>query len=75
MTWRDVLISALPQITTVRFGAVDDIAFCMQHRHRLNEWEARFVACVREQRSPLSTRQRNKLNTVVDKLRQRAEAA
>jgi hypothetical protein len=59
----------------VGFGAVDDITFCLQRRHRLNEWEARFVASVREQRSLLSTRQRNALNGIIDKLRRRAEAA
>src|SRR5947209_778423 len=74
LTWRDVLISALPQLTTVRFSAVDDITFCLQRRYRLNEWEAQFVASLREQHFPPTTRQRNKLNAVVDKLRQRAEA-
>jgi hypothetical protein len=77
LTWRDVLISALPQLTAVSFGVVDDITFCLQRRHRLNEWEAQsqFVASLSEQRFPPTTRQRNKLNAIVDKLRRRAEAA
>src|SRR5690349_5101123 len=75
LTWRDVLISALPQLTAVSFGVVDDIAFCLQRRHRLNEWEAQFVASLREQHFPPTARQRNKLNAIVDKLRRRAEAA
>jgi|SRR5689334_2334012 len=75
LTWRDVLISALPQITAVSFGVVDDITFCLQRRHRLNEWEAQFIASLREQHFPPTTRQRNKLNAIVDKVRRRAEAA
>jgi hypothetical protein len=75
VTWHDVLVDAWPQISTAGLGTVDDIAFCLQRRPDLNDREAGFVASVREQRSPLSTRQRNALNGIVDRLRRRAAAA
>jgi hypothetical protein len=52
-----------------------DIDFCLRYGHRLTDWEARFVASVHGQRYPLTARQRNALNRIVDKLRARAEAA
>src|SRR5438067_13319438 len=74
-TWRSVLIDARPLPAPVEFNPRADIDFCLRRRHRLTEWEENFVASVRERRAPLSTRQRNVLNRIVDRLRARAEAA
>jgi hypothetical protein len=76
LTWRDVVApnDAQPQLDHVGFGVANEIRFCLLHRHRLTEWERSFLAGIRNQNAPLSA-QRNRLNSIVDKLRARAEAA
>jgi hypothetical protein len=75
LTWRDVLVRALPQITAVGFAAVDDITFCLRHRHWLTEQAARFVVSVREQGFLPTPSQRNIITSILGKARRRAEAA
>lgn len=78
LTWPDVILRPplpTPRPDPVPFGDAGEIKFCLRHRHSLNEWEATFIASVRDQRRPLSTKQRNVLTRIVDRLRARAEAA
>ncbi len=76
LTWRDVLSEMRPpRVEDVAFGVAGEIAFCLRHRHHLTEWEAHFVASMRESAFFATTRQRNVLAGIVDKLRARAEAA
>jgi len=75
MTWRSVLIGAPPLCAPVEFNLSSEIDFCLRWRRRLTAWEREFLASLRAQRTPLSTRQRNVLNRIADKLRARAEAA
>jgi len=77
LTWRDVVTptDGQPQLDYVGFGVANEIRFCLLHRHRLTAWEQTFLTGVRNQTAPLSPRQRNRLNSIIDKLRARAEAA
>jgi hypothetical protein len=77
LTWHDVVAAndAQLQHDPVGFGVANEIRFCLLHRHRLTAWEQTFLASLRHQGAPLSPRQRNRLNSIVDKLRARAEAA
>src|SRR5260221_196373 len=78
LAWRDVVVAndAQPQqLDPIGFGVANEIRFCRRHLHRLNAWEQEFLASIREKGAPLSARQRNCLNNIVDKLRARAEAA
>jgi hypothetical protein len=76
VTWRDVVLQRpVAAFDPVPFGDAGEIKFCVRHCHRLSEWEATFIASIRDQRGPLTTRQRNCLARIVDRLRARAEAA
>jgi hypothetical protein len=77
LTWPDVVAAndAQPELDNVGFGVANEIRFCLLHRDRLTEWERSFLASIRHQTAPLSARQHNSLNRIVDKLRARAEAA
>jgi hypothetical protein len=66
---------AQPRLDTVGFGIANEIRFCLLRRNRLTAWEQNFLGSIRNQSAPLSTRQRNILSRIVDKLRARAEAA
>jgi hypothetical protein len=77
LTWRDVVAAndAQPRLDVIGFGVANEIRLRLLHRHGLSEWERTFLAGIRNQSAPLSARQRNRLNSIVDKLRARAEAA
>jgi hypothetical protein len=77
LTWPDVVQPRLPTPPPdpVPFGDVGEIKFCLRRWHALSGWERDFLVSIRDQRRPLSTRQRNTLARIVDKLRARAEAA
>jgi hypothetical protein len=78
LTWHDVVAHppvAAPRFDPIPFGDAGEIKFCLRWAHRLTEWEATFIVSIRDHRRPLTTRQRNCLARIVDRLRARAEAA
>ncbi|SRR5260221_998762 len=78
LTWPDIVLQRplpTPRPDPVPFGDAGQIQFCLRWAHRLSRWEADFVASIRDHRRPLSTKQRNVLTRVVDRLRSRAAEA
>jgi hypothetical protein len=78
VTWRDVVLRhPLPRQPPdpVPFGDAGELDYCLRWSDQLSAWEANFVASISRQVRPLTTRQRNVLARIVDKLRARAEAA
>ncbi len=83
MSWREIVADNSPHHPlrapveqTDGDDLDDEIDFCLRNLDRLNDWERRFLISLRDQRSPLSIKQKNKVAAIVDKLlRVRAEAA
>ena len=77
LTWHDVVATnyAEPRLDPVDFGIPNEIRFCLLNRHRLSAWERDSLVPIRHKSAPLSARQHNRLHSIVDKLRARAEAA
>src|SRR5260221_13111509 len=78
LTWPDIVLQRplpTPRPDPVPFNDAGQVQFCLRWAHRLSNWEADFVASIRDHRRPLSTKQRNVLTRVVDRLRSRAAEA
>jgi hypothetical protein len=75
LTWAEILVPALPPARSqLRSQSVAEaVAFLLDRWDALTEWEVEFADGIRRQRSPLSPKQREILDRLVETAR-RAEA-
>src|SRR5947207_14282681 len=76
LTWRDIVLPALPSPRPQRRGAMalgQAIQFLLDHEDALTAWESDFARSIQRQTSRLSPRQIGILERLVEKVR-RAEA-
>jgi hypothetical protein len=73
LTWRDIVLPALPAPGPQPATVADAIAFLLQYADALTDWEHDFVRSVAAQRYPFSAKQMEVLRRLVDKAK-RAQA-